>query len=245
MRYPIYEKKGKSDLDTNKKPDLRAQSRMLEGMLVGKQDGKPNIRNLLKIMHQFDDREWAKAADLILGAGRDPATRKYVIKELIDALENSTDEAEAAFVLGRIDAREAIEPLKKAVKNQNFLKIDLRINAARALGRMKVKEAIPDIAELLSNPYEAQIASNALLNMGEESVPTLIESLKEGNTWKRTWAAKTLGQFGSDAKEALPVLEKISNPWTLKGFWTRITDEDVFNAAGHAVFQIELSASYE
>jgi len=245
MREAQKEKNGKPDSGKKEKPDFKAQARMLEGMLFEKEDGKLDIGKLLKIMHYFDDKEWARATDSIICAGRDPSTRKYVIDELIDALKNSTEEAQAAFVLGRIDAREAIEPLKKAVKNKNFLKMDLRINAAYALGQMRVTEAIPDIAELMSNPYEAQCASKALLNIGEKSVPTLIESLKEGNTWKRTWAAKTLGQFAYAATDALPDLEKLSNPWTLKGFWTRITDKDVFDAAGHAAWQIEHSASFE
>jgi len=221
------------------KPDFKAQANMLEGMLVKKEDGRLNVRDLLKIMHRFGDRECAGATGLVVSAGKDPATRKYVIGELIDALENSTDEAEAAFVLGRIEARESIEPLIEAVKNENFLMGNLRTNAACALGAMGVKEAIPEIAELMSNPYEAQSASAALFKIGKESVPMLIESLKEGNTWKKQWAARTLGDFGSDAKEALPNLKKLT------GFWTRITDKEVFNAAGHAVFQIEHSASFE
>jgi len=41
------------------------------------------------------------------------------------------------------------------------------------------------------------------------TVPNLVTALEQGTEFERTWAAKTLGQFGSQAAEAVPALIRV------------------------------------
>jgi hypothetical protein len=238
MRYPIDEKNGKAYSDKGKKPDFKAQARMLEGMLFEKEDGRLNVRNLLQISRNFPLNDAGKKAyDLVFDAGKEPSTREHVVKELISMLP---EDADAAILLGRLKAREAVEPLRIMARMDEPYKLEKRDSAIWALGELKAEEAIPECIVGLSDPGLMSTPSKALLKIGEKSIPALIEALSDKtDSLKRRGAAKTLGQFYSDAKEALPALKKLT------GLRTRIMDKYLFDAAGHAVFQIEHSASFE
>lgn len=245
MRFARDERKTRSDSsDKNKKPDMRAQVGMLEGMLLEKDGGALNIKNLLHISRHFSTEDAGKKArGMILEVGKEPSTRDYVVGELMGRLPY---EPEAARLLGKLKANEAIEVLRDMARIDNMFMTEKVDAAIWALGELKTKRGIPECIAGLSDPGLMSTPSKALLKIGKASIPALIEALSDkSDNIKRKGAAETLGQFGSDAKEALPILEKLSNPWTIKGFWARITDKNVYDAAGHAVFQIEHSASFE
>ena len=220
----------------NSNPKLRAQARMLEGITITK-DGKINVRNLLTVAKSINGEAGKTARNMIIDAGKDESTREYVIKELVEALGAGRRSVEAANILGKIKAVEAIGALRETAGDNNTWRSSLQCAAIWALGELKAKEAIPEIIEGLSDPSFMSVPPDALLKIGEESIPALIEALSERDSLKRRGAAETLGQFGSDAKEALPALKKLT------GFWTRIADKELFNAAEHAINRIEHSGS--
>lgn len=237
MRYARDEKNGKPDSGNGKKPNLRAQARMLGGMLCRREDGKLNVRNLIAISNHFDMDDAGKTAyKMILDAGENPSTRNKVVKDLIDMLP---EDADAARFLGKLKAKEAIEPLRKMARADKAYKHEKTSAAIWALGEMRVTEAIPEMINRLANPDTAETATYALLKIGEESKPALIEALSGKDSSIKEGAAKTLGKFHSAGIDAVPALKKLT------GLWTRIMDRGVYKAASHAVENIQLSYNYD
>lgn len=110
---------------------------------------------------------------------------KYLI--MLKNAPSAKDRALAAEMLGRrgaikaSDVKDAIEPLQMALKKDSDMEV--KKSAAAALGN---------------------IGSDA-----SNTVPLLIDALKEKNNGLKTAAIVALGQYGGEAKEAIPALREI------------------------------------
>jgi HEAT repeat protein len=129
-----------------------------------------------------------------VGVPRKEDVPKY-LKQLQTA-QKASDRAEAAKMLGKrgevnaSDVDDAIEPLKKAVAKD--IDSSVRSAAARALGDIN-----PDAAG---------------------TVPVLIDRLKDKKEAKdvKVAVAIALGQFGGEAKDALPLLRDFAKEFDAK-----------------------------
>ncbi len=121
-----------------------------------------------------------------------PAPRKEDIPKYINMLKtakDAADRAQAADQIGRrgqilaTDVKEAIEPLQNALKKDS----DARVRKAAA-------EALGNIAP---EP--------------EKTVPILIDALKDKALEVNLAAVFALGQYGVEARSALPALREFAN----------------------------------
>lgn len=89
----------------------------------------------------------------------------------------------------------------------------IKTSAIQELGKRKVKEAIPKIAELLEKDESPIVRDNAAFALGEigdtSAIPYLIKALKDKDEWVRKSAIKALGIL--KAKEAIPALIELVN----------------------------------
>ena len=156
------------------------------------------------------------------------ALKKYRNHETGDGLIKVR--SEIALALGQIRDSRAIIPLIDVLKSEDPISYsqpdlvnykELHVNktsygaVAEALGMFgeQAEEAVPYIVPILkfSGFRLENAASQAAKALGriksEEAIPALIDALN--NPICRADAAEALGNFGSEAKEALPVLEKL------------------------------------
>jgi HEAT repeat protein len=97
---------------------------------------------------------------------------------------------------------------------------EVRAAALRPLERMRAKELIPRMVELLGDEELLKVGSDskgedsyyvarALGNQGKEAVPALIGALEDKSWLVRFQAARALARIGKDARDAVPALEKL------------------------------------
>ena len=67
-------------------------------------------------------------------------------------------------------------------------------------------QAIPALAELLSDTQAANAAACALARIGKNALPVLLDALTNGTTLARVEAAGVMAWFGPDTEEAVPAL---------------------------------------
>lgn len=107
----------------------------------------------------------------------------------------------ALFFLGQYDAPQ------HAARILPFLEDDALAGvAARTLGRWRVREAVPALIRMLTDPKERRriAAANALGRIRDPAaIPPLIAALDDPLFTVRTTAARALSMFGGDAEEPL------------------------------------------
>jgi HEAT repeat protein len=128
------------------------------------------------------------------------------------AKRNRKDGGEVISALGEIgpDAKEAAPNLRKALTSH----IDwIRIEAAIALAKIDNPEN-PELLQVLESAAASSEfaqhrvkAAQALWTFYRRLGP-LLERLRENNYYASAEAARTLGEIGSDAREAVPDLVK-------------------------------------
>ena len=148
-----------------------------------------------------------------LGAIGSPAWR--AAPGLIELIEDDTGRVRvaAALALGKVGSSgEVMTALLEALEYQ-FL--DIRFAAVEALGEIgpDAAEAIDDIIQLLEGAKgdNLETTCNALVKIGPEAVPGLIDALDDTNFNIRVGAVTALGKFAADAADALPELKKMVN----------------------------------
>ena len=165
------------------------------------------------------------ATQLLASAG---AASKPAVDGLIDLLENGTMEArgDAAVALAAIgpNAAEAVAALQKIVAAPTVAADDsagLRYTSAYALGRIGTAAA-PAVEALQAlstadDPMMATVAVWALLKIEptkaerfETAVPLLRKALRGDAELVRLEAAVALGDIGSKAASAIPILELVA-----------------------------------
>ncbi|MEZ6017481.1 MAG: hypothetical protein R3F49_20370 [Planctomycetota bacterium] len=147
-----------------------------------------------------------------LGLIRDQESRDLLVKRFNEDF-NGSDETRGyiAVGLGLMEAREAIEPIQKVVRDSKY-RPELLKQAAIALGLLGDKAVVPDLIEMLKTAKglssQAAIAS-ALGTIGDSrSVDPLVEFLKDKSYTEtaRGFAAVALGI----------VCDKEDLPWNAK-----------------------------
>jgi hypothetical protein len=117
--------------------------------------------------------------------------------------------ATAAFTLGDMCARRAAPQILVALDDRAR---DVRMAAARSLGRLGAVEAIePLIAASISGRLPADVGGLALLDLGPAAVPRLVELSADDNPRIRSGALELVGLLG-EAGHAEPVLDHLTDP---------------------------------
>lgn len=93
-----------------------------------------------------------------------------------------------------------------------------RVAAIKAVGEIgpEAKQAIPVLIEVIRETRNRDkkmlvLCNDALLAMGKEIVPYMIDLLKDDSWEMRRGSAWILGKVGPDAKDAIPALTKALN----------------------------------
>lgn len=113
--------------------------------------------------------------------------------------------ADAAFALGQLGSKEALEPLIEALRDEDTV---IRTEAAGALGGVRDSRAVEPLIRALYDP-QWEVRSNAALSLGAladaRALPHLLTALEDPNDEVRFWAARALGDLGDS--RALPALQ--------------------------------------
>jgi len=168
---------------------------------------RPLRRQLIRVVAEpvaFMRREAAAASLAIYGPQAEPA-----IPELIRGLACPPTTricVESAETLGRV-GKAAVPALVTATHSPNG---QVRYWAAYALGQVgpSAMEAAPRLAQLLEDGQVCQMAASALGRMGPSAVPVLTNCLEGTSPLVLEKAMLSLGQIGSAAQAALPLLRR-------------------------------------
>jgi HEAT repeat protein len=186
--------------------ELRVQAMMALADFGPK--AEPALPDLLDAL-QSKNEDLRLNAAITLGKIGTPA-----IKPLAKLLDAESDDTKfyAIWAIGWIgpDAKETIPAMIKlaGAKNEN-----VRRKAVYALGQLS-GDADQTIAVLI-NAFKdekdevRQAAGESLSKFGKAAVPPLLALLKQDNPQARLRAATSLGDIGSDAKEAAPLLKDL------------------------------------
>jgi HEAT repeat protein len=165
-----------------------------------------SVEQLAKAAARGDESARVAAIDGLADHG--PAA-KAAVADLVALLADPSARirAHAAYALGMIglEAKAAAPELVKATADADQ---HVRREAIQALELTKpgIDVAGPALLKALEDKEPAvQVAAlDALADIGTEAVPTLAQAL--ANPATRYWAALALGEFGPDAKPAVPAL---------------------------------------
>lgn len=119
----------------------------------------------------------------------------------------------AADLLGKSQSLRAETPLFLALRDKDE---DVRLIAAKGLGKLKAKGAIDSVVDLFKDfpPEKCLIVANILIDFGEEAVPALSETLKTPNLKTCYWSLRALSEIdlvpdGSKYRDLEEKLEKL------------------------------------
>jgi hypothetical protein len=102
--------------------------------------------------------------------------------------------AQAAYRLGDMCSRRAVEPLLHALEDGDR---DVRAAAARSLGRLQAVEAVqPLLQALVRRAVPRVIGFQAVLDVGPAALPELRSMLHDDDAGLRAEAAELIGQLG-------------------------------------------------
>ena len=159
---------------------------------------------------------------------------------------------EAAITLGEMGDERCVEPLANALRDGDWqvrevaidglgqigspsvevlLKLlrdwDVRKSAILALGKIRDERVLEPLMQQLRNDEFMEDATDALVNLGEPSLPGLIKALKDKEELVRKQAVIALGRIKSP--EAIdPLIEMLQN----KDWFTRLTAAAALEAIG-------------
>jgi hypothetical protein len=116
--------------------------------------------------------------------------------------------AAAAFALGDMGSRRAVPALVRRLRDPAP---EVRTAAARSLGRLGAPEAVQPLAEtLVDASVPATLAGQALLEIGDAGLPSLLALLGHEEYAVRAGATELVGLLGG-AAESAAVLERLSD----------------------------------
>ncbi len=169
--------------------------------------GEPRAMKMAIQALQDPNQDVRKAAILVLGKLRD----KRAINPLLAVLSSQVDELRrsATRILGIIGSRSprVARAINGLLASDGSLEV--RAEAARALGRLLHPSSIPFLIEALNDPYWTvrEHAENALNNFGQRAVKALVEALSSEHDFVRVRSARILGNIGGPA--AVTALETV------------------------------------
>ena len=157
------------------------EARAAVAALTAKLGNGEAVVELLRQATEYKDTTVQKEAIRHLGAMRNPELIP-VFEEILAKTENSPEVAYRAIValeqsMRAAPERTSIVPgLQLALRNNNA---QVRMHAAKLLGRIQAEAAIPDLARLLADPnsYVKNTAIDALNRIGEPATAALLEIL--------------------------------------------------------------------
>lgn len=123
-----------------------------------------------------------------------------------------SDRRSGAETLGRMRNPDAIDPLRKLLKDR---KPSVRVAACDALGLLRAQAAALDIAKLLEKDKEPSVRQMAAVSLGyiadRRTIPSLIKGLKDSHDGTRFACVNSLGILRDES--AIKVLtEELENP---------------------------------
>jgi HEAT repeat protein len=117
--------------------------------------------------------------------------------------------ATAAFALGDMGSARAVPDLLRGLDDRSR---DVRMAAARSLGRIGATEAIgPLVAAGVDGRIPRDVANLALLDTGVAAVPELVALTQQPEPAVRASAVELIGLLGS-ASDADPILDLLTDP---------------------------------
>lgn len=129
-----------------------------------------------------------------------------LVKQLDDRDPNIVEQA--ATTLGKMGpaAWEAAAPLARLLQAKDHA---VRRSAALALKELGPSAArvVPDLVRAAGDPGIRYLVASAIRAMGKAAVPSLVQVAQKGPQPERVQAIRLLGELGSDAAEALPLLQ--------------------------------------
>lgn len=181
---------------------------------------------VLEQISALKDEDWAVREDAASALGRlkdaravtpltfllrdeDRAVRQAAIGALasigapaVEALGRCLDEGSlqvqeaASEILAGIGDLRVVHPLLKALASSDWI---VRMHAAKALGRIRVSEAVSALMPLLQDKVKAvrEEAAGALAAIGTPSIPSLVEALRHEEWLVRLHAVEALGKLRS------------------------------------------------
>ena len=172
---------------------------------------KGNVVGLLRLLRRSQRDPLRYKAEYYLGQ-RD--LRQAAIPHLIRALSDPSLSADAATLLGKHGATEAVDGLVLALKNPDQ---QTRHAAVRALGKSDLKQAVvPRLIVALSDP---SVSADAARLLGEhratEAVDGLVSALKSSDQQTRRQAVAALSKMSSPKityKDIQPLLDAAIGP---------------------------------
>lgn len=131
--------------------------------------------------------------------------------------ENAEQSWWAARALAELQGDEVVPLLVERLKDEDPA---VRQCAALGLCHHADKRAIPALVEAMGDPdgLTARLAANALIAIGAEVVPELIEILKNGRWSLRLEAARALALIG-DARAVPALYEALDSDSALMEYW--------------------------
>jgi HEAT repeat protein len=156
------------------------------------------VPGLLKALH---DQNAVVRMDVATALGQ--IGDRMAVLSLLEALHDQDEDvrSSAAKALGQIGDSTAVPALLEQLKGHIFID-----NAIKALGQIGDAAAVPGLVEILHSSYSEydKLATEALLQIGSDAVPKLIEALHYDllhgtNVTKRSNIVKVLGNFGNNA----------------------------------------------
>jgi len=154
-----------------------------------------------------------------------PGVRRYAVEEilrakveaaypvLIETVRDPDPKVRAASAMGLARVNDAKSPAELILALED-VKDPVRMAAARSLGQLKAKLAVPRLTQLLQDQAVARAAAEALGKIGDPSSVPALEALladPDGNLQARRAAATALGQL-HDSRAAGPLLEALQDP---------------------------------
>jgi HEAT repeat protein len=174
----------------------------------------PVLASLLADLTCGDD-ECAEAAASLLPEWGEPAF--VALRDLSHSKYEDTRWWAVRALAGWPRSDQVIRELVTALEDES---IDVRRCAAVALSRHPDPQAISPLISVLSDAdtLTAKLAANALIQIGAQAVPALIELLQSGAHTSRLEAVRALAQI--EDPHAIPVLMKVlGEDSTVMQYW--------------------------
>ena len=190
------------------------------------QQNEPTVADLIELLKSSDPEERARAKRALELKGVDS------LEPLLEALQASFSELRDTNPVGLSEIK--VEPKKKEIKklannsetkklvrqqvkeeraslqeeSKTLVTLEKKSKPSQSWTDKTDNPAILKLIEQLRSPDRSRRvdAAAALHKHGDEAIPVLIRSLKDGSSYVRVWAATVLGNL--EAEQARPALEQ-------------------------------------
>jgi len=176
------------------------------------------MKDLLALLHELDvsdDEQVEQVHALLINYAE---TALPVINELL----NSTDSEKRALAISALSHlhHPASQPaLFRGLSDPDLI---VRYSALLGLRRQPNPTTLPALVQFLcdEDPLLARLATDALIALGEDSIPALVDILERQRPHGRIEAARALASIDHD-DVIQPLLKALRDRSTLVDYWTR------------------------